>query len=178
MNIEELIAASRWAEARTAIRGQLKAKPDSHWLLTRLGSTYYGQRKYGEALKYSERALQLAPECPLVLWDLACTLQMLEGYKSAISLFRWLAGWDLKQLAERPCGEGRAWARGLQADSFYRLSQCYDAQGRRSAADRAFVKHLDLRGPGCRSIYPLQELRQNRRSFRNSGARRRGPTKG
>ncbi|HJQ99416.1 MAG TPA: tetratricopeptide repeat protein, partial [Candidatus Polarisedimenticolaceae bacterium] len=54
--VETLIRAGKWSEARKAINKALKAEPDSHWLLTRLGLTYYEQRKYDTSLKYAEQA--------------------------------------------------------------------------------------------------------------------------
>jgi len=44
--IEAAIRSERWKKARQLIRAGLKEKPDSHWLLTRLGLTYYEERAY------------------------------------------------------------------------------------------------------------------------------------
>jgi tetratricopeptide (TPR) repeat protein len=65
--IEKLIAAKDWKDARKLIRAALRKKPDSHWLLTRLGLTYYEEYNYEKALFYSGQALELAPNCPLVM---------------------------------------------------------------------------------------------------------------
>jgi len=177
VEIEPLVRAERWREARAAIRSALQEKPNSHWLLTRLSLTYYEERKYAMALRYVEAAAKVAPRCPLVLWDLAGTLQMVGQHEAAIRIFKRLAARSVTDIAEGPCGEGRAWARGLVADVHYRLSQCYRAQGRMRAADNALVRHLNLRGPGCWSIYPLEEVKASHRNVRPSGKPRRGPTR-
>jgi hypothetical protein len=62
------------------------------------------------------------------------------------------------RIATGDCGEGRAWARGLVADSHYRASISLKAIGHEEASLSAFEQCIDLRGPGCRSIYRLDEL--------------------
>jgi predicted Zn-dependent protease len=47
------------------LRQRLKAKPRHHWLLTRLSSVYYEQRRYALAMKYAEKAFAEVPSCPL-----------------------------------------------------------------------------------------------------------------
>jgi hypothetical protein len=54
--IEAAIRSQRWKKARQLIRAELKEKPDSHWLLTRLGLTYYEERAYRASLLYSQKA--------------------------------------------------------------------------------------------------------------------------
>jgi len=156
--IEKLIQADDRDGARRLIRHELKKSPDNHWLLTRLSLTYYEQKKYRTSLRYSKKAFALAPKCPLVLWDLAGTLEMLGDTDKSIELYQGLIKRGAKRIANGPCGEGLGWARGLIADCYYRLAHCYDTNGLRTEAQAAFEKHLDLRGPGCNSIYKLKEL--------------------
>src|SRR5881628_249560 len=85
--VEALIRGGRWRAARKAIRAELKHTPEHHWLLTRLGTTYYEERKYVTALRYVERALRMVPKCPLVLWDYAGSLQMLGRHREAMSVY-------------------------------------------------------------------------------------------
>ena len=54
--IEERIAANDWSGARRLIRAALRREPDSHWLLARIGLTYYEERRYAHALRRSDRA--------------------------------------------------------------------------------------------------------------------------
>jgi len=74
--IERAISREKWKEARRLVRAELKEKPNSHYLLTRLGLTYCEERAYRRSLSYSQKALRLAPLCPLALWDYAGSLQM------------------------------------------------------------------------------------------------------
>jgi tetratricopeptide (TPR) repeat protein len=158
MRIDNLIESERWSEARAALRLALKKEPRHHWLLTRLALTYYEQRRYPEALKYARRAFEYAPTCPLVLWDYAGALQMLGRHSEALDLYARIVTREISDLAAGECGEGRAWARGLVADAHYRASLSLKALGNEKASSSAFAQCLDLRGPGCRSIYRLDEL--------------------
>lgn len=173
--IETLIERDDWIGARREIRAKLKEYPDDHWLLTRLGLTYYEQRNYKKALEIEEKAIKLAPNCPLVLWDYAGSLQALERHEEAIRIYRRIIAKGIDKVAYGECGEDKAWARGLIADCHYRLSESYRAIGQEKLSLKAFEKHLDLRGPGCHSIYPLKELNKEYKILKN---KRRGLNKG
>src|SRR5271163_3121791 len=97
--IEKAIRRDDWKGARRLIRTSLRQQPDSHWLITRLGLTYYEERDYKQAFKIGQRAYRLAPKCPLVLWDLAGTLDMLGRHREAIAIFRRLVRRNIKSLA-------------------------------------------------------------------------------
>lgn len=145
-------------ESEAELRRRLKADPDQHWLLTRLSSVLYEKRRYALALKYVEKAFAQVPTCPLVLWDYAGVLQMLGRHGEALDLYSRIVIRGVDRIATGECGEGRAWARGLVADSHYRASVSLAAIGNEKASLSAFEHCLDLRGPGCRSIYRLDEL--------------------
>ena len=157
-DIEQFIKADDWTGARALIERELVADPDNHWLLTRLALTYYEQYDYRRALQISEQAFAQAPRCPLVLWDYAGALEMLQRHEEATRIYRQLIRRGVESIAYDKCGEGIGRARGLVADCYYRLSGCYEALGRERSALRAFTKHLDMRGPGCFSIYPLKDI--------------------
>ena len=140
------------------LRQALKKEPRHHWLLTRLALTYYEQFRYTQALRYASRAFEYAPSCPLVLWDYAGALQMLGRHSEALDLYARIVTREIADLASGECGEGRAWARGLVADAHYRASLSLKALGNERASASAFEQCLDMRGPGCRSIYRLDEL--------------------
>jgi tetratricopeptide (TPR) repeat protein len=165
--IERLISAERWKEARAAILAALDAEPSSHWLLARLALTYYEQRQYSEALGVAEQARCLAPRCPLVLWEIAGALHMLGRTSEAIRVYRRLVRRGIGPLATGECGEGMAWARGLVADCWYRIARCHLSAGRRRLSFDAYTQHLRLRGPGCRSIYPIGAVRRELRAEEN-----------
>ena len=158
--IEASIKRSDWPGTRRLVRAALRKNPESHWLVSRLSLTYYEEQDYARSLILSQRAFDLAPDCPLVLWDLAGTFDLLERYKEAMAIYRRLLRRGVKAVAFDDCGEGIPWARGLLADCWYRLACCQKKQGRRVRAIQCFEKHLALRGPGCRSIYRLRDVRR------------------
>jgi tetratricopeptide (TPR) repeat protein len=166
--IEEAIERDDWEKARLLIRQWLSREPNNHWLLTRLGLTYYERKQYKRALHYELKALQVEPYCPLVIWDYAGTLDMLGRKREALSIYRWLTTWGEERLAYGPCGEGIQAARSLIADCFYRMGAILEEQGQRKRAVAAFREHLSRRTRGTRSIYPLS---QARRKYANLSSR-------
>lgn len=165
--IEHLIRANEWAPARKAIETALQERPDDHVLLTRLAAVFYELGEYDRALASAERARALMPRCPLVLWDLAGILQMVGKHYEALAIYRALvkrrAGW----IAKDPCIANRAHAKGLISDSHYRMMHSLDALGQRELASEEFGNHLDLRGPGCYSIYPIGQHHKPGETLRN-----------
>jgi len=157
--IEQQIEREDWEGARRLIEIELLSKPDDHWYLTRLSSTYYEQRDYRRALELSSRALEIAPLCPLILWDHAGTLEMLDRPREALSIYRRLVGRGVENLAHGECGEGRPRARGLIADSLFRMGTCYAALGESEAAADCWQRCLAERGPGCQATYPIAKVR-------------------
>lgn len=157
--IEKLIAAENWKDARKLIRAVLRKEPEDHWLLTRLGLTYYEEHNYEKALFYSGQALELAPNCPLVSWDYAGALVMLGRTKEAVAIYKNLVKRGIEGIAYGDCGEGLAWARGLVADCLYRLAKCYDELRQYKNSLDCYNQHIRLRGPGCRSIYSICEVK-------------------
>jgi tetratricopeptide (TPR) repeat protein len=164
-SIKDAIQQDDWPTARRLIRAALRREPDSHWLLTRLGLTYYEQYDYERALFYSRQAHKLAPRCPLVLWDLAGAYEMLKRLTESQKIFRLLISRGISAIAFDTCGEGVAWARGLIADCWYRIAHIEHRRGRRARAIASFRRHLALRGPGCRSIYPISQVRRELRAL-------------
>ena len=161
--IEARIKASDWPGARRLIRAALRREPDSHWLLARLGLTYYEEQRYALALRWSEMALARAPRCPLVLWDYGGDLQQLGRHREALRVYARLVRRGANSIAQGPCSEGPRWACGLVADALYRQAISYVALGQGRRARTSLERHLALRGPGCASIYSLRQVRRDLR---------------
>jgi hypothetical protein len=158
-SVEIAIEAENWILARKLIRAELKRNPKSHWFLGRLALTYYEQRDYKRALYWNAVALQEAPYCPLLIWDYACTLAMLDENDKALLLYRWLLSWGEDRLAYGECGEGIRSARALMADCHYRIACIWDEkrQWKRSASE--FDKYFELRKAGYGSGYDLRHVK-------------------
>jgi tetratricopeptide (TPR) repeat protein len=155
--IERLIEREQWAAARKAILAELNHEPDSHWLLTRLGLTYYEQRKYDKALEYAKRALRLQPNCPLVLWDYAGALAMLGKTRQALRVYQSLLDRGVESVAYDECGEGLDWAMALLNDCHYRMARWHEFLGDKKAAQLSYLKYLHNCSHGVASIYDVNK---------------------
>jgi len=156
--INQLFAAERWAEARPLIEAELR-KPgneNDHWLLTRLSTTYYEERQYQKALELVRQAEKIAPDCPLVLWDLAGTLDALDRPLEALKIYEKLID-DPDRIAEEECGEGRDWAVALSTDCLYRAAICLKHLGMSATAIQALAAYIRIRELGGGSIYSIQD---------------------
>lgn len=153
--IEDYIRRREWTKARAVISKALRTNKNDHWLITRLATTYYEEHKYRKALRLEERALRLAPRCPLVLWDHASTLDMLGQESKAIAIWKRLLTRGEEDIAHGECGEGIRWARSLLNDSRYRIARAYRDVHKIPIAERYFKEHLKNRRPGIPSLYQL-----------------------
>lgn len=151
--IEELIAAKQWKEARAAIQDELLSYPTDHWLWTTLGLTYYEQHQYVKALVCSRRAVELAPNCPLALWDFAGCLYMNDQESAAFAIWTLLLSMDVEEVANAEGGEGMDWAMQLLNDVHYRVGKYYMRRGQLEQAKASFAKYLHNRSHGVGSIY-------------------------
>jgi tetratricopeptide (TPR) repeat protein len=151
--INDRLCKEDWAGARLLIRQELRKHPHEHWLLTQLSGTYYEEKKYRRALEFVKKALAEAPNCPLVLWDYAGTLDALGQKRKAISIYKKLLARGVDAIANNECGEGHDWAASLLADCKYRLAYCYkDRKDMRQFAKYMASYCADLR-MGIDSIY-------------------------
>ena len=158
--LERYEKRKEWKKALDITKKLLAASPDSHWLLTRLGTHYHELFRYRTALKYCLKALALAPHCPLVLWDYAGTLSMLERRKEARKIYKRLLRRGVERIAFGECGEGRRWAQGLLADCRYRLAIDYAEEGKKKLAVRYLRGYLDMKRPGLLTIYSSKVARK------------------
>lgn len=151
--------AGDYVGARRMIKRELAKDPEDHWLLEQLSLTYYEQFEYSKSLELSSKALEIAPECPLVRWGVAGSLEMLNRPQEALEIYQGLVDQGAESLAYSECGEGLARARGLVADCLYRMANCYAELGDKRQPLDLLEAHLKMRGPGCRSIYEITQVR-------------------
>jgi tetratricopeptide (TPR) repeat protein len=168
--IDDLIDAEQWEPARALIEKALKKEPQSHWLLTQLGETYYEERQYKTALDLLLRSRDILPGCPLTLWHLANTLDALGHSGEAVRLYTWLLR-SKNTAKDDPCWESSAWADALKTDCVYRLGLCFKHLARNGLAAYCIRKYLALLAVGSEGSYSiddarghLQELHENKRA--------------
>jgi tetratricopeptide (TPR) repeat protein len=162
--INRLFEQEEWAKARRLLEARLKDEPNNHWLLTRLGTTYYEERDYKKALELSQKAIKIAPDCPLVLWDFASTQEMLGDDAGAIRTYAKLFKMTTKEAPNEECWEGMHWegeqrSLSLLADCFYSVAGCLHRLGQRDKALWFIQEYLEWRAAGVKSIYSAKEVR-------------------
>lgn len=155
--VERLLAAKRWARARSAIEDELVADSGSHWLRTMLGLTWYEEQEYAKALEETLRALAIKPDCALTLFHYAGCLAMVGRVAEAIGVYQQLLGRDVEDVAYGVCGEGMDWALQLLNDSNYRLGRCQQFLGDRKEAQLALLKYLHNLSHGVGTIYSAKK---------------------
>ena len=160
---EKLDAALKredWISARRLLQTALKREPHDHWLLTRLATTYYEDRDYDTALRFSEKAFSEQPDCPLVLWDYASALDMTGQTEAAIEVWKQLVDAGAESIAANECSEGLRWAKSLVNDSRYRIALAYGDLGQNRLAVRYLRDHLWHRTSGLPSLYQRREVKE------------------
>jgi tetratricopeptide (TPR) repeat protein len=155
-----LMKEDKWEEARLLLNKLLEDEPDSHWLLSRISLTYYEERNYEKALEYVVQALELAPRCPMVLWDYAGTLDMLGYYEDAVQVYRKLIHRGVKRIAHGECGEGIRKTRSLINDCRYRLACIYSDIDEFPLARKYVQEYISHRNRSCNSIYSLRDAKK------------------
>jgi tetratricopeptide (TPR) repeat protein len=158
--IKQLFNQNKLAEVRKLILKLMKNNPDDHWLLARLSDTYFEERNYSKALEYIDKALNIAPRCPLVLWDYAETLDMLERNKEAMQIYKKLIRRGVNNIAYSECGEGIRWSRSIINDCYYRIGLIYGDISKWKLASKYIKLHIANRNRNCPSIYNLRNVKK------------------
>jgi tetratricopeptide (TPR) repeat protein len=156
--IERYLKTRQWKKARVLIQEQLVYEPADHWLWLHLGLTYYEEKDYEKALKCSQWAVRLQPDCPLALWHLAGSLYMAGNESAAVAMWTSLLHMDVEEIAYGEHGEGMDWALQLVNDVHYRLGRYYQRVGEDRLAAESFRKYLHNRQHGVGSAYELKEV--------------------
>jgi tetratricopeptide (TPR) repeat protein len=132
--LERHLKAKNWKKARSLIQDELVFEPTDHWLWATLGLTFYEQHDYERALRCSEWAVQLQPNCPLALWHYAGSLAMTGRESAALAIWTTLLRMDLEDIAYGEHGEGMDWALQLVNDVHYRVGRYYQRVGEKRLA--------------------------------------------
>ncbi len=72
MRAEEPYLEGRWAEAEAAYRQYVEANPSNAFAWNRLGTSQVQQKKYSDAVRSLERAIEIGGGAPADFYNLAC----------------------------------------------------------------------------------------------------------
>lgn len=129
-----------------------------HEALMRRGLAQHEARKYAAALRLFEQALEMAPACPIALYNIANTLHMLGRDRRAKPILLKLVSANPKALNASCEGVG---ARSLQMDAYQLLSLVeFHGSGSREKALMFSKAHLRRRRRGLQSVWTLRQVRE------------------
>jgi tetratricopeptide (TPR) repeat protein len=169
--INDLFERGEWDKARRLLEKEREKDPQSHWLLTQLGVTFYEQRKYEKALQLFLDSRKIVDDCPLTLWNLAGTLDALGKHAGAVSIYTWLLQTN-KSAAEDPCWESKEWTDALKTDCVYRLGVCFQHLNKTKSAEHCYRQYLNLLLSGVEGSYSVEDVIRRIRDLHNTGDRR------
>jgi tetratricopeptide (TPR) repeat protein len=161
--INKLLDKEDWKGARRLVRGLRRADPDDHWLMTKMAQAYCGERKYAEALRWSRRALALAPKCPIARWDYAGINWESRRKAAAFRVWEKFINGGARACMRGPCGRSRAWARSLITDCHLMEGWYFEHRGNLAGAIRKLRLYVRRRESGSGSSYSLGEQREELR---------------
>lgn len=147
-----------WENAKSELLKFLEIDSQNFWYNSSLSSVYYELRNYPVALKYAKKAFELNPNSPLVLWDYAGVLYMLDQEKKAIEFWEKIISLDDNEIAFELTTEGIKWAKSLKCDSYYRVGQAHYYLEDDNLAKKFLQLHLEKRKRGIKSRYKKSEV--------------------
>ena len=152
-----LFRQGKWSNARKLLEGKREEEPTNHWVLTQLGVTFYEERRYQEALQLFLASLEIVPDCPLTLWNVAGALDSLDRHGEAVPIYTWLL--KTKTSPDKdPCWESKKWADALKTDCVYRLGLCFEHLGKREKAEHCYLQYVSLLATGSEGMYPVNDV--------------------
>lgn len=156
--LNEFIMQEDWQNAKLLLEKELQKYTDDHFLLTQLGEVYYEMQEYETALKYTQKAVELAPDCPLALNNHAVVLYINERNNEAIEIWEMLLNKSIDEIAHGDCNEGVKFAKSLQNDTRFRIGDAYLALNQKKKALNFYKDHLSHRQRGLFSNFTKREV--------------------
>jgi len=149
---------------------------DDHIHLVDRGLELHEARKYDEAISVFRVAEQMSPRCPVVAYNLANTLHMLDRSEESIEILRSIIDSSEAQLLAL-CSD--ASPRSLRLDALYLMFlSLLDASGSWRKASPYLRKHLANRSRGLFSVFTKARVLNEAEGLRAAYAPRAKPVSG
>ncbi len=144
--------------AITLLKEELAKVPDDHWLNAQLAISYYELKNYQTAIEFSEKAVQLSPNCPLAL-DYHASILLANGkVEEALHIWNNLLEKDVQGIAFGECGEGVRFAKSLLNDVRFSMGDAYVELDDKEKALSYYKSHLANRQKGIFSNIKRSEV--------------------
>jgi len=147
-----------YESAKNKLLETIEEFTDDHWLYAQLSICFYELFDYKTALKHSQKAIELSPECPLALNYHAIILFANEKVEIAEKIWQQILTKDIKELANCRCGEGLRFAKSLKNDIRFRLGDVYVELNNKEKALKYYKEHLQNRKRGQFSNFTRKEV--------------------
>jgi tetratricopeptide (TPR) repeat protein len=162
---EKAINAEEWKKAKALIASELKKDPKNFCFLSNLSVAYYDKEKYEEALKFAEKAYEIASNDPLIIFNYAKALYMMGREGDARILFKKILRKTVKTVSKY--GQGVHWAQSLINDCRYLLGLCYKDMGNSRLAIKWLKEHFKHLGGNVQSNYNIKHTRKVLQTLEN-----------
>ena len=142
---------------------QFNHKIKSHWELAERCGLMCDNQNFEKAYEYITEALKIKEDCPLSWWYLACTLEGLEEFNEAITVWEHIISFDTIHInfEENPCWESVEFKESLIIDSYYRVACTFLLIGEIENSKKRFEQFLDRKTTandnGIKSIYSFND---------------------
>ncbi len=100
MRAEEPYLEGRWAEAEAAYRRYVEVNPSNAFAWNRLGTSQVQQKKYADAVKNLERAVEIGGGSPVDFYNLACAHALAGSAEKALDNVERAIGAGFRQRAQ------------------------------------------------------------------------------
>jgi tetratricopeptide (TPR) repeat protein len=163
--VNEYFDQSDYRAAVELLQKEVAQHSEEHWLYAQLAISHYELREYETALKFSKKALELSPDCPLTL-DYHASILLANGQaENSLSVWNQLLSRDLDDIAYGECGEGMRFAKSLVNDARFSVGDAYLEMKDREKALFYYKAHLENRQKGVFSNFTQNEVRREIRKL-------------
>lgn len=147
-----------WVSAKNILLDLLKNGKKGFWIYSCISACYYEMKDYKHALKFSKLAYKTNPNSPLVLWDYAGVLIMLNKEIEGIKLYEKILYKSAFQIGKTETTEGIKWANSLLNDCRFKIGLAYFRIGKDANAKKYFLEHLKYRKKGLPSLITKNQV--------------------
>ncbi len=148
-----------WRAARNILLSLVKKGEKGFWIYTSISACTYAMRDYKNALKYSKIAYKINPKSPLVLWDYAGLLIMLNKETDAIKFYKRILSKTPEETGKVQTTAGIRWAKSLLNDCRFKMGLSYFRIYNDKLAKKYFSEHLKNRKSGLPSLFSKNDVK-------------------